>query len=190
MGEDASRIFIPDIIGAIPDALALLAKRVKGMDSYRTLQIKQTLTGAVLNGVADLTSSGFNQLLFDITRSKLVVANITSPLGQPTPTTFHATPTPYTKGLFGDLPTDQIWVAHSNTQLIFRYTDGLQNTLNADLTITASYIPKLGDVTFGLPSEHEDAFVKTLVEVVMGAFQKDLQALTDQAREASKVGRL
>jgi hypothetical protein len=190
MGEDVSHILLPDIIASIPDALALLAKRVKGMDSYRTLQVKQTLAAVIVNGVADLSTAPFNNLLFDITRSKLVVANITSPLGQPVPITFHATPMPYTKAVYGRLPADQIWVAHSNTQLLFRYTDGQVNTLNADLTITASYIPILGDATFGLPHEHEDAYIKTLVEVVMGGFQKDLQALTEEAREASKVGRL
>jgi hypothetical protein len=190
LGEDASKIFQPDIIASIPDALALLAKRVKGMDSYRTLQVQQTLNGCLVNGVADLTTAPFNNLLFDATRSKCVVANITSPLGQPVPITFHATPMPYTKAVYGRLPTDQIWFAHSNTLLIFRYTDGQTNTLNASLNLIASYIPILGDPVFGLPKEHEDAFIKTLVEVVMGGFQKDLQALTEEARESSKVGRL
>src|SRR5258708_36957549 len=90
LGEDASKIFQPDIIASIPDALALLAKRVKGMDSYRTLQVQQTLNNVIVNGVADLTTPPFNNLLFDATRSKWVIASTTSPLAPPIPITFTA----------------------------------------------------------------------------------------------------
>lgn len=164
-GADVSNLRNPRIIAAISPALETMAYRVARGPDYRGLQTD-------FNGqlpVAGWLSSMSSTLIFDLTHS-VVYDSFGGELLIPVDS-LHTLQ-------YGNLPTGPVYYAQEAHGLRFRNTNGSLNTYADEVTITANYIPALGQV----PVEYEGLFFDTLAELLTTQPESRAQELSLEGR--------